>query len=68
MDIFSAELIKSNQDNIILNDQIIKLRNELDDCKSQLVVDSITLESSFEVEKRKAKEEIATLQQLVHGM
>lgn len=44
------------------------MRNELDDCKSQLVVDSITLESNFEVEKRKAKEEIATLQQLVHGM
>lgn len=27
----------------------------------------MTLESNFEVEKRKAEEEIATLQQLVHG-
>lgn len=39
----------------------------MDDCKSQLVVDSMTLESNFEVEKRKAEEEIATLQRLVHG-
>lgn len=27
----------------------------------------MTLESNFEVEKRKAEEEIATLQRLVHG-
>lgn len=60
-------MIKSNQENLFLNEQIIKLKNELDDCKSQLVVDSITLESNFEVEKRKAEEEIATLQRLVHG-
>lgn len=63
----SAELGKSNHENIHLNDQIIKLKNELDDCKSQLVVDSMTLESNFEVEKRKAEEEIATLQRLIHG-
>lgn len=60
-------MIKSNQENAFLNDQITKLKNDLDDCKSQLVVDSITLESNFEVEKRKAEEEIATLQRLVHG-
>lgn len=65
---FLAELIKSNQENSLLNQQVIKLRNELDDCKSQLVVDSMTLESTFEVEKRKAEEEIATLQRLVHGI
>lgn len=65
---FSAELIKSSQENSLLNDQIIKLKNALDDCKSQLVVDSITLESNFEVEKRKAEEEIATLQRLINGM
>ncbi|CAH1972701.1 unnamed protein product [Acanthoscelides obtectus] len=46
--------------------KVSKLNNELDDCKSQLVVDSITLESNLEVEKRKAAEEIATLQRLVH--
>lgn len=61
-------MIKSNQENVFLNEQIIKLKNDLDDCKSQLVVDSITLESNFEVEKRKAEEEIATLQRLVHGI
>lgn len=60
--------MKSTQENLLLNEQVIKLKNELDDCKSQLVVDSITLESNFEVEKRKAEEEIATLQRLVHGI
>lgn len=51
----------------MLNEQMLKLRHELDDCKSQIVVDSMTLESNFEAEKRKAEEEIATLQTLVHG-
>lgn len=60
--------MKSTQENLLLNEQVLKLKNELDDCKSQLVVDSITLESNFEVEKRKAEEEIATLQRLVHGI
>lgn len=46
----------------------MSLRRELDDLKSQLVVAGMTLENSFEQEKRKANEEIATLQQLVHGI
>nr|CAI5870256.1 unnamed protein product [Callosobruchus analis] len=61
-----AELQRKTEENSNLIEQVSKLKNELDDCKSQLVVDSITLESSFEVEKRKAAEEIATLQRLVH--
>ncbi|XP_056643189.1 rab GTPase-binding effector protein 1 [Diorhabda carinulata] len=61
-----AELVKRTEENVQLNQDLIKLRNELDDCKSQLVVDSMTLESTFEVEKRKAEEEIASLQRLVH--
>lgn len=50
-----------------LSAQIHQLKTELDDVKSQLVVAGLTLESNFEVEKRKAEEEIASLQQLVHG-
>lgn len=61
-----AELVKRTDENVQLTQDLIKLRNELDDCKSQLVVDSMTLESTFEVEKRKAEEEIASLQRLVH--
>ncbi|VEN41231.1 unnamed protein product [Callosobruchus maculatus] len=61
-----AELQRKTEENCNLVEQVSKLKNQLDDCKSQLVVDSITLESSFEVEKRKAAEEIATLQRLVH--
>lgn len=61
-----GELLKKIEENNILVDQITKLKNELDDTKSQLVVDSIRLESDFEVEKRKAEEEIASLQRLVH--
>ncbi|CAH1972700.1 unnamed protein product [Acanthoscelides obtectus] len=61
-----AELQRKTEENLDLSKQVSKLNNELDDCKSQLVVDSITLESNLEVEKRKAAEEIATLQRLVH--
>ncbi|CAG9863549.1 unnamed protein product [Phyllotreta striolata] len=61
-----AELAGRIEENEQLSSELSRLRNELDDCKSQLVVDSITLESTFEVEKRKAEEEIASLQRLVH--
>ncbi|CAH1108500.1 unnamed protein product [Psylliodes chrysocephalus] len=61
-----AELARKIEENEKLSGELAKLKNELDDCKSQLVVDSMTLESTFEVEKRKADEEIASLQRLVH--
>ncbi|KAJ8915995.1 hypothetical protein NQ315_016673 [Exocentrus adspersus] len=61
-----AELQRKSVENLQLNEEIMKLKNQLDDCKSQSVVESMTLESNFEVEKRKAEEEIATLQRLVH--
>lgn len=51
----------------MLLEQVRQLKTELDDVKSQLVVADLTLESNLEVEKRKAEEEIASLQQLVHG-
>lgn len=47
-------------------EQMKKLKNELDDVRSQLVADSMR-ESDFEDEKRKAEEEIASLQRLIHG-
>ncbi|CAG9773528.1 unnamed protein product [Ceutorhynchus assimilis] len=60
-----AELSRKTEENALLLEQVIKLRNELDDVKSQLVVDSMR-ESDFEDEKRKAEEEIASLQRLIH--
>lgn len=62
-----GELSRKQQENAELSAQIQQLKTELDDVKSQLVVAGLTLESNFEVEKRKAEEEIASLQQLVHG-
>uniref|UniRef100_A0AAR5PCN2 FYVE-type domain-containing protein n=1 Tax=Dendroctonus ponderosae TaxID=77166 RepID=A0AAR5PCN2_DENPD len=60
-----AELSRKHEENNLLMDQLKKLKNELDDVKSQLVVDSMR-ESDFEDEKRKAEEEIASLQRLIH--
>lgn len=60
--------MRRNHENARLNSDIMSLRRELDDLRSQLVVKGMTLENSFEQEKRKANEEIATLQQLVHGI
>ncbi|CAG9812540.1 unnamed protein product [Phaedon cochleariae] len=61
-----AELARITQENVELQEQVSRLKNELDDCKSQLYVDSITLESNLKEEKRKAQEEIASLQRIVH--
>ncbi|KAJ3645672.1 hypothetical protein Zmor_023313 [Zophobas morio] len=60
------ELMRRNHENARLNSEIVELKRELDDLKSQLVIAGMTLENSFEQEKRKANEEIASLQQLVH--
>lgn len=60
-----SDILKKTDENNVLTEEIKKLKNELDDVKSQLVVDSMR-ESDFEVEKRKAEEEIASLQRLVH--
>lgn len=61
-----AKLSRKSEENNLLIEEVKKLKNELDDVKSQLVVDSMR-ESDFEVEKRKAEEEIASLQRLIHG-
>ncbi|XP_060523357.1 rab GTPase-binding effector protein 1 [Cylas formicarius] len=60
-----TELFRKSEENFSLSEQVKQLKNELDDVKSQLVVNRITVESNF-VEKRKAEEEIANWQTLVH--
>ncbi|XP_045477446.1 rab GTPase-binding effector protein 1 isoform X1 [Harmonia axyridis] len=60
------EFNETKQENIHLNDVIEKLKKELDEAKSQLLVTGLTLESDREIEKRRADEEIASLQKLVH--
>lgn len=50
-----------------LNLEIKKLQTDLGEAQSQLVVAGLRLESDLEVEKRKAQDEIATLQQLFQG-
>lgn len=63
-----GELDRKNKENAKLSEELTKLKQELDEAKSQLVVAGLTLESNITVEKRKAEEEIASLQQLVHGL
>lgn len=60
-----AELAKTAEEKEHLTEQVNKLKNQLDDLKSQLVVDRMR-ESDFEVEKQKAEAEIASLQRLIH--
>lgn len=64
---FLEESAEMKQENEQLNNALSKLKIELDEAKSQLLVKGLTLESDIELEKRKAEEEIATLQKLVHG-
>lgn len=50
-----------------LNEQLVDLRKELNDTKSQVVVAEYQRETDIQNQDRKAQEEIASLQQLVHG-
>lgn len=62
------ELRRRIDDNTRLVRDLHQLQSELDEVKSQLCVANIQLESNVEDTKRKADEEIASLQQLVHGI
>jgi hypothetical protein len=53
--IYLDELMRRNQENARLNTEILELRRELDDSKSQLVIAGITLENNFEQEKKKSQ-------------
>ncbi|XP_066596974.1 rab GTPase-binding effector protein 1 isoform X2 [Prorops nasuta] len=55
------ELSKKKEDNVCLREANTKLQKELDELRSQLVIQNEIL-----LEKRKAQEEIASLQQVIH--
>ncbi|XP_012252641.2 rab GTPase-binding effector protein 1 isoform X1 [Athalia rosae] len=59
------ELKRQHEEKIGLQDEIHRLQNELDEAKSQLTVADLKVENDILVEKRKAQEEIATLEQLI---
>lgn len=50
-----------------LTAQIVEMRKELNETKSQVVVAEYKRETEIQQQDRKAQEEIASLQQLVQG-
>lgn len=60
------ELKRRLQDNVGLQEENTKLKNELDEAKSQLVVADLKIQNDILIEKRKAQEEIASLQSVIH--
>ncbi|KAL2715648.1 rab GTPase-binding effector protein 1 [Vespula squamosa] len=60
------ELKRRLEDNISLQDENAKLKNDLDEAKSQLVVADLKIQNDILIERRKAQEEIASLQQVIH--
>ncbi|XP_012339362.1 rab GTPase-binding effector protein 1 isoform X1 [Apis florea] len=60
------ELKRRLQDNTGLQKENAKLKNELDEAKSQLVVADLKIQNDILIEKRKAQEEIASLQRVIH--
>lgn len=63
-----AELKQNAAEKLALREEVKKIQTELNETRSQLCVADLRLESDLEVEKRKAQEEIATLQQLFQGI
>lgn len=60
------ELKRRLEENMSLQKESLRLKNELDEAKSQLVVADLKIQNDILVEKRKAEEEIASLQQVIH--
>ncbi|KMQ94697.1 rab gtpase-binding effector protein 1-like protein [Lasius niger] len=60
------ELKRRLEENVGLQKESLRLKNELDEAKSQLVVADLKIQNDILVEKRKAEEEIASLQQVIH--
>ncbi|XP_029169800.1 rab GTPase-binding effector protein 1 isoform X2 [Nylanderia fulva] len=60
------ELKRRLEENMILQNESLRLKNELDEAKSQLVVADLKIQNDILMEKRKAEEEIASLQQVIH--
>ena len=63
--VIAEELKRRLDENTELQDEIAKLKVDLDECKSQLVVAILRLENDIEDEKRKAREEIDSMQQVI---
>jgi len=64
--IFVEELKRRLEENKGLQKENLRLKNELDEAKSQLVVADLKIQNDIMIEKRKAQEEIASLQQVIH--
>lgn len=60
------ELKRRLEENLGLQKENLRLKNELDEAKSQLVVADLKIQNDIMMEKRKAQEEIASLQQVIH--
>ncbi|XP_011860539.1 PREDICTED: rab GTPase-binding effector protein 1 isoform X1 [Vollenhovia emeryi] len=60
------ELKRRLEENVGLQKENLRLKNELDEAKSQLVVADLKVQNDIMIEKRKAQEEIASLQQVIH--
>ncbi|XP_012220646.1 rab GTPase-binding effector protein 1 isoform X4 [Linepithema humile] len=60
------ELKRRLEENIGLQKEIQRLKNELDEAKSQLLVADLKTQNDIMMEKRKAEEEIASLRQVIH--
>ncbi|XP_012282540.1 rab GTPase-binding effector protein 1 isoform X2 [Orussus abietinus] len=60
------ELKRRLEENLCLQTDNVRLQNELDEAKSQLLVADLKIQNDILMEKRKAQEEIASLQQVIH--
>jgi len=63
---FVEELKRRLEENIGLQKENLRLKDELDEAKSQLVVAELKIQNDIMMEKRKVQEEIASLQQVIH--
>lgn len=64
--LFLEELKQKHEEYHSLQKENVKLKNELDDVKSQLTVVDLKTQNDILFEKRKAQEEIASLQQVIN--
>ncbi|XP_033220673.1 rab GTPase-binding effector protein 1 isoform X2 [Belonocnema kinseyi] len=61
-----VELKQKQDENQLLHKENMKLKNDLDDARSQLIVVDLKTQNDIQFEKRKAQEEIASLQQVIN--
>ncbi|XP_076669850.1 rab GTPase-binding effector protein rabaptin-5 isoform X3 [Andrena cerasifolii] len=60
------ELKRRLHDNTCMQEENAKLKNELDEAKSQMVIADLKIQNDMLIERRKAQEEIASLQRVIH--